>query len=326
MAETSADGTAVSSIRIEEAIELLRALGMPDKQLNERSALTLLALLDLPPGASWNKATNPLRGITPMMQFIRQQYGKAYAPNSRETIRRQSVHQFLDAGLIVANPDAPKRPTTSGMNVYQIETSALELIRRYGSPTWNRSLKTYLASVETLKKRYAQERNMLRIPIEVAPGRTITISPGGQNILIEQIMQEFAPRFTPGGQLLYIGDTDDKFAYFDQIAFTGLGIEMDAHGKMPDVIIHHVEKGWLVLIEAVTSHGPIDPKRKAELETLFKNSSAGLVLVTAFLSRRAMVAYLPDISWETEVWVSETPTHMIHFNGERFLGPYGSIE
>jgi hypothetical protein len=96
---------------------------------------------------------------------------------------------------------------------------------------------------------------------------------------------------------------------------------MDVHGKMPDVIVHYTEKNWLVLIEAVTSHGPIDPKRKAELETLFKGSSAGLVLVTTFLSRKAMVKYLPAISWETEVWVADTPSHMIHFNGERFLGP-----
>jgi hypothetical protein len=32
--------------------------------------------------------------------------------------------------------------------------------------------------------------------------------------------------------------------------------------------------------------------------------------------------YLDKISWETEVWVADSPTHMIHFNGERFLGPY----
>jgi adenine-specific DNA-methyltransferase len=314
---------AANKKRIEEAIEVLRALGMPNQQLNDRSALTLLALLDLPPPSPWSDAGNPLRGITPMMEFMDQHYGKKYASNSRETVRRQSVHQFLDAGLIVQNPDNPQRAINAGKTVYQIEGSVLALLRTYGTEEWDAGLSTYIASVETLKTRYAQVRAMTRIPVEIAPGQTITLSPGGQNVLVEQIITEFAPRFVPGAHLLYVGDTDDKFAYFDKIGLAALGVEMDAHGKIPDVIVHHTEKNWLVLIEAVTSHGPIDPKRKAELEMLFKGSSAGLVLVTTFLSRKAMVKYLPAISWETEVWVADMPSHMIHFNGERFLGPYG---
>ena len=91
---------------------------------------------------------------------------------------------------------------------------------------------------------------------------------------------------------------------------------------MPDVVVHHVEKNWLVLIEAVTSHGPVNPKRRQELKELFSGSKIGLVFVTAFLERKAMIKYLNDISWETEVWLAESPTHLIHFNGERFLGPY----
>ncbi len=97
---------------------------------------------------------------------------------------------------------------------------------------------------------------------------------------------------------------------------------IDSHGKMPDVVVHHVKKNWLVLIEAVTSHGPVDGKRRDELGRLFAGSKAGLVFVTAFLDRAAMVRYLADISWETEVWVADAPSHLIHFNGERFLGPY----
>jgi hypothetical protein len=75
-------------------------------------------------------------------------------------------------------------------------------------------------------------------------------------------------------------------------------------------------------IEAVTSHGPVNPKRRKELKELFAGSKVGLVYVTAFLDRRTMMKYLDDISWETEVWIADSPTHLIHFNGERFLGPY----
>lgn len=308
--------------RVEEALAVLRALGLPRGQLNERSALTVLALLDLLPAIPWSEAQAPLLGIHAMLQFFAQHYGKTYAENSRETVRRQTIHQFLDAGLIIANPDEPTRPINSGKTVYQLEASALELLRSYGGDEWDHNLRAYLASTETLKARYAQERQMARIPVQLAPGTTITLSPGGQNVLVEQIIHEFAPRFTPDGKVIYVGDTDEKFAYYDEEALGALGVKLEAHGKMPDVIIHYTARDWLVLIEAVTSHGPINPKRHNELKQLFGSSRAGLVFVTTFLSRSAMVGYLGDISWETDVWVAEAPSHLIHFNGERFLGPY----
>ena len=163
---------------------------------------------------------------------------------------------------------------------------------------------------------------MNRIPIQVAENKTITLSPGGQNILIEKIVKEFCEIFTPGGKLVYVGDTDEKWAYFDETLLRSAGVTIETHGKMPDIVVYLEQKNWLILIEAVTSHGPVNPKRRGELRTLFKDSKAGLVFVTAFLDRRAMVKYLNEISWETEVWVADAPTHLIHFNGERFLGPH----
>jgi adenine-specific DNA-methyltransferase len=307
--------------RIEEALAILDALGLPRAQQNERSALTLLALTGLRPEDKWQDASAPLMGITPMMTFFEEHYGKKYAPNTRETVRRQTVHQFVDAGIAIPNPDEPGRPTNSPKAVYQIEPSVLDLLRIYGTPDWDRSLRAYLASTETLSQRYKQERALARIPVTVGPGKTITLSPGGQNVLIERIIHEFGERFTPGGQVLYVGDTDEKMAYVDEPAFANLGIKLDPHGKMPDVIIYYPDQQWLVLIEAVTSHGPVDPKRRAELQQLFAGARTGLVFVTAFLTRKALMEYLVDISWETEVWVAESPDHLIHFDGERFLGP-----
>lgn len=309
--------------RIEEAQSILRDLGLPRAQQNERSALTLLALLDLKPDTPWAEAGAPVIGIHAMLQFFDRHYGKTYAENSRETVRRQTIHQFMDAGIVVDNPEG-KLATNSGKYAYQIDRSTLDLLRTYGAEVWDHNLRAWLASVETLKARYAQEREMARIPVELPTGEKFTLSPGGQNVLVEQIIHEFAPRFTPGGKVIYIGDTDTKFAYFDQAALAALGVLLNEHGKIPDVIIHYTKRDWLVLVEAVTSHGPINPKRHNELKQLFGSSRAGLVFVTTFLSRKAMVEYLGDISWETDVWVAESPSHLIHFNGERFLGPYST--
>ena len=308
--------------KIREALSILVELGLPRQQQNERSALTLLSLLALKPTDLWRDASNPLMGITPMMDFFSEHYGKRYAPNTRETVRRQTVHQFVQAALIIANPDKPSRPTNSPKAVYQIEPSALKLVRGFGKPGWKKNLQKYLQTLKTLKNLYARERDMKRLPLQLANERKISLSPGGHNTLVKKVIDDFCPLFTPGGRVIYVGDTQVKWAYFDSVALSSLNLRMEEHGKMPDIVIHHAEKNWLVLIEAVSSHGPVNPKRRRELKELFSGSTAGLVFVTAFLDRRAMLRYVNDISWETEVWIADSPTHLIHFNGQRFLGPY----
>jgi hypothetical protein len=257
-----------------------------------------------------------------MMQFFAEHYGKRYAENTRETIRRSTLHQFVDAGLVLRNPDNPSRPTNSGRTVYQVPREILELLRSYGSPEWERNLGGYLVSADTLRERYAQERRMARIPVTLPSGEELTLSGGGQNVLVEQIIQEFCPRWTPGGSVLYVGDTDEKFAYYERDALARIGVQLEDHGRMPDLIVHLPERAWLFLIEAVTTHGPVSPMRRDTLKTLFAGASADLVLVSAFLDRSALARYIRDIAFETEVWTADAPDHLIHFNGPRFLGPY----
>jgi hypothetical protein len=310
---------------IKAAQQIIISLGLPRAQQNERSALCLLALLNLTPGKAWIESENPLLGITPIMKWAREHYDKDYAPNTRETFRRQSMHQFCDAGVVLYNPDKPDRPVNSPKAVYQIEPAALALIRTFNTPAWHGHLAAYLAERETLVAKYAMEREQNRIPLEIAPGRQITLSPGQHSELIRAIIEDFAPRFAPGSVLVYVGDTGDKWGYFDAALLVGLGVDVDLHGKMPDVVLHYTAKNWLLAVESVTSHGPVDGKRHAELAELFAGATAGLVYVTAFPNRGIMGRYLGEIAWETEVWVADSPSHLIHFNGERFLGPYNGL-
>ena len=308
--------------RVDEALAILKILGVPRPQQNDRSALTLLALTAIKPRTPWAKAASPLMGITPIMDFARDHYGTTYAPNTRETFRRQTMHQFVEAAIALYNPDKLDRPVNSPNAVYQIVPLLLDLLRTFGTEKWDQLLADWSKTVVSLKIRYAREREMTRIPLKLPSGEQIELSPGGQNVLVEQIIHEFCPRFTPGGTPVYVGDTEEKYAYFNKAALGALGVKIDSHGKMPDVAIHDGKRNWLVLIEAVTSHGPVDGKRRDELKRIFATSTAPLVFVTAFMDRSAMVRFLNDISWETEVWVADAPSHMIHFNGERFLGPY----
>ncbi|MBI1984458.1 MAG: restriction endonuclease [Acidobacteria bacterium] len=308
--------------RIDEALAILASLNVPREQQNERSALVLLALLGMTPRKAWSAATDPMLGITEMMNVFRDQFGKEYAPNTRETVRRFTVHQFVQMGLLVANPDNPHRPVNSPANCYQAAPSLLKLVRTFGSPTWRDSLAAFVATANALGKLQPREREMALVPVKLPSGKKISLTAGGQNELVKKIIEEFCPRFTPGGIVVYLGDTGQKQRHVEAGYLERLGVKIDEHGKMPDVLVHLRDKDWLVLIEAVTSHGPIGIKRHNELKALFGTARSGLVFVTAFLTRRAMTKYLGEIAWETEVWIAEAPSHIIHFNGERFLGPY----
>lgn len=307
---------------VSEALNILQALEVPKEQQNERSALALLALLGMIPRKRWADADAPLLGITEMMNYFERHFGKKYAPNTRETVRRFTIHQFVQMGLVLANPDDPDRPVNSPDNRYQVAPALLKLVREYGSHSWGESLKNFVNSSETLRRLQPRERQMALIPVRLPDGRELKLTAGGQNELVKKIVEEFCPRFTPAGVLVYVGDTGNKQRHVEADYLARLGMVFDEHGKMPDVIVHLPDKKWLILIEAVTSHGPIGVKRQNELRDLFRGVKAGLVFVTAFLTRRAMTKYLSEIAWETEAWVAEAPSHVIHFNGERFLGPY----
>src|SRR3989338_8814026 len=308
--------------KLTEATEILRALGFGPKQSNEVAGYTLLALLDLQPTQSWKEVAAPLRGITPIIEFVGDAYGVRYAPNTRETIRDEAVKYFVESGMLIRNPDEPGRPTNSGKTVYQVEPHALELLRSFDTPKWASKLTTYLASRERIRCELDRQRSLTRIPVKLPSGKTVTLSPGGQNPLIKTVIEEFCPRFVQGGTVVYIGDAEDKFLHLDAEYLQRLGVAVPAPAKMPDVVIHDTARNWLLLIEAVTSAGPVDGKRRKELKDLFASCKAGLVFVTAFEDRRTMQSFVSQIAWESEVWITEDPDHMIHFNGERFLGPY----
>ena len=313
------------SERHAESILILTDLGLPRAQRNERSAMCLLALCGLEPGKEWKDATNPLVGIRGMLDFARNQYDRQYAENTRETFRRQTMHQLLQAQIALYNPDDHGRAVNSPKAVYQLSPPMLKLVKLYGTRRWRVALAAFREEFQPLKERFGKAREMTKIPLALGNGDEIKLSPGAHSELIKEIIEEFAPRFAPGSTLVYAGDTGEKWGYFDKPLLKKIGVEVDSHGKMPDVVLLDTKRSWLLLVESVTSHGPVDGKRHEELRTLFAGSSAGLVYVTAFPDRATMKKYLAEIAWETEVWVAEAPTHLIHFDGERFLGPYAGL-
>jgi len=163
---------------------------------------------------------------------------------------------------------------------------------------------------------------MQRFPLSAGSGLTFDISAGVQDGLVKDIINEFCSRFTPGGIPIYVTDNNKKRTWFDTGYLQSLGVVVEEHGRMPNVVVHFTKMDRIFLIEAVPSHAPVNPKRLTELRSMFAGIKARLVFVTAFLDRRGASNYLGGIAWGTAVWLADAPDHLIHFNGERLAGPY----
>jgi type II restriction enzyme len=308
--------------KIDEAREILKALGLPPAQQNEMSALTLLALCGVGPKDTWKRARCHSVTITKgVMSFVAERFGKKYAPNTRETFRRQVLHQFVQAGIADYNPDEPSLATNSPKAHYALTKQSLEAVKSYRTRRWNGSVKRFLSERGNLLTTYERNRARQLVPVRLADGTLLELSPGKHNEVQAAIIQEFAPRFAPRARVVYLGDTAKKNLYLDDAVLKELGISITDHDKLPDIVLYDKKRRWLFLIEAVTSHGPVTPKRVVELEAMFGECGAGRVFVTAFPDLAEFRKHLKAIAWETEVWIAEMPDHMIHFNGDRFLGP-----
>jgi len=308
--------------KVDEAQEILRAFDFDRRRTNETAARTLLALAGMDERATWAEATNERMGIRAILDWMRGPLGHPIAENSRETIRRFVLHQFVDAGFCLYNDDDPTRATNSSKNNYRLSPEALLTIQQYGTADFKLSIEEYLAEVGGLVTKYRAARNLTRIPVTTVEGEVFTLKAGGQNGLIKAMVEDFCAYFVPGGEVLYVGDADSKLMVFEQKRLALLGVSFDVHGKFPDLIVYQSETNWLFLMEACSTHGPVDHVRFSELSGMFRDCTAGLIYVSCFPDRSVMRRFLADLAWETEAWVASDPTHMIHLNGSKFLGPH----
>ena len=302
--------------KVEEARQLLKEIGMPDKQQADLCCYVLLAMANVKETDSWIFATNEWIRIHDMIQFIGDNYGVTYAENSRETIRKQALHHFRTAALIEDNGKATNSPNYR----YRLTAETLEMISSLGGHKADAAIKRFISYHEKLIETYASKKEMTKMPVKIN-NQEFTFSPGKHNELQKAIIEEFAPRFAPNSECLYVGDTIEKDLVKNVSKLQELGFEITLHDKMPDVVLYREDKNWIYFIESVTSVGPMDPKRIIEISEMTKNVTAGKIFVTAFQNFAVFKKFSDSLAWETEVWISEMPDHMIHMNGDKFMGP-----
>lgn len=302
--------------KVEEARAILRELQVPVRQQGDLCCFVLLAMTNIKEKDTWASAENNWIRIHDVIAYTKENYGVAYAENSRETFRKQAMHHFRNAAFIEDNG----QPTNSPNYCYRLTNEMLQLIQSYGNRAWEANKSSFLKTHDSLINLYASKRVLRKMPVKIN-GADFTFSPGKHNELQKAIIEEFAPRFAPGCQCLYVGDTTEKDLVKDVSKLRELGFAITLHDKMPDVVLYSAKENWIFFIESVTSVGPMEPKRIKEIEDMTNGVRAGKIYVTAFLDFKTFKKFSDALAWETEVWIADMPDHMIHLNGDKFLGP-----
>lgn len=313
---------------VKETTGILLALGIPTDQITERRkvrmAKAFLAVAGMTATSPWSEARsdNRLRSRD-VIVWMNKHLGENISSGSYDDIRRKDLCLPVEAGIVLKSAGNENAATNDGTRTYALSAETAALINSYGTEDWSAKLELFLAGRETLAEQVKKARLLERIPIAVG-AVNLLLGPGEHNQLQKAIIEDFLPCFGHGAEILYVGDTEDKLLFLDAERLQKLGFFEIAHDKLPDVLAYSKKKNWLFVIEAVHSANPITELRKRTLSQLTQSCSAEIVYVTAFLTRDAFRRFARDIAWETEVWIAESAEHLIHFNGDKFLGPHHS--
>lgn len=313
-----------------EGLEIIEAVGVPLNDLTprrlEKISMCFLALCEMNTSKKWNESKSISNDYTlrsrDIINYINKYFEEDISSGSYDDIRRKDLIRLTGMGLVIKSANNLNSDTNDGTRGNAIEESFSKLIKSFKSSNWDQNLASFKIDENYLEKFYViREKQKLEVKLE--KGLSISLDDGPHNVIQKAIIEEFLPIYGYNAKVLYIGDTSEKHIHEYSKIMMDLGLNIEDRGMLPDVVAFSESKKWVYLIEAVHSSNPLNSERCIELQrTILKDCSYGVVFVTAFLNKKEFAKWLPQIAWETEVWLVDTPEHLIHFNGDKFLGPH----
>lgn len=299
------------SLNIESAKHILRDLYF--ENINDLTAICIIALNDDSERdgliLGYTRLSQGAR-VTDILNFARNDLNKPYAENTRETVRKHSLKYLVEYGLVIQNADNPNRVTNSGNNNYILSPQFRDLIQAYLTDKDKYGLlkETFVDSLEVTRLKEIEELKKKTDNIIISHYSLkddLHLSPGPHNIIEKFLVEDVAPHLSKNAKVVYVGDTKTKDLYFNKELAEYIGLKIDVHQKIPDVIMCDDENEVLYLFEAVASSGPIDSLRKKELEELFSDwkSKHTIIFATAFLDSTLFKRFSNQIASETTVYL-----------------------
>lgn len=312
---------------INTTLYMLECFGIPvdtTPRRLERMAIAFLACGDIKSVKEFKQVKDldsnyslKTRGV---INFVNEHFYEKISSGSYDDIRRKDLKLLTIAEVVLQS--SPNSATNDSTRGYGINPMYANLIKKFGSKNWEKRVTSKLKGIEPLSQKLKRKRAIKKVKVTLPSGGKLEFSTGEHNDLQKAIIEDFLPRYGFGAEVLYVGDTSDKYLYLEKDKLQSLNFFKISHEELPDVIAYSKKKNWLYLIEAVHSSGPISEIRLLQLQKLTQECTAEIVYVTAFLTRKKFRQFMVDIAWETEVWIADNPDHLVHFNGDKFLGPY----
>lgn len=317
---------------IEDVRKILTAIDFPFENLPSawavRTPKVVLALGRIERGQAlseaqaWGDAGATIIGSRRLISFLNTHWDERISSGSYDEVRRRCVKFLVEAGAALKDPDDTARAPNSPATGYALSPEFGSLLREFGKSAWKQSLDAFKRRHGSLRQALRNERPKPAVSVTLPDGTALALSPGAHNVLQAAIVQDFLPQFVRRPEVMYIADALSRQLHKDDALLAEVGLfELD-HSLLPDVVVLDRERGWLLIIEAVANSGHISPIRKRELQRLLASARFPPVFVSAFPDYATFARFAGDIAWETEVWVADHPTHMVHYNGDRFLGPH----
>lgn len=256
-----------------------------------------------------------------IITFENANYGEKIADSSYDDIRRQDLKLLVEAGIVLNSSSQEEQATNNPSRGYALSPAFANLLHQYKTSSWKQALDNFIVDTISLKEELERRRNLIKVPVTLPGGKHIDLSYGEHNNLQKAIIEVFLPAFGFGAEVLYVGDTKDKFLHLEQEALENLNFFPLEHEELPDVVAYSKEKNLLYLIEAYHSTGEWSEVRVRKIKRKLEEShcTANIVFFTAFENKNIFKQKAKDIAWETEVWIADTPEHLVHFNGYKFL-------
>lgn len=297
-----------------------------DSYLNAETIMTV-AVAEMNDNRKWRNASEDYHGTHHIVKYINENFpNKAgldnapYAENSRETFRKYNIKPWITAGIL--EPKAGLS-TNDKDNSYRFTSYFAALIRTYGTEQWEEKLSDYMSTYQSYREYLKQTKSVERNYRAEYNGINIELKKSPHNKLQLQILKELLPLISEGKpELLYIGDAVDRDLWQKDDRLKELGIYvLSGSGNLPDIIAYDSVNKRILFIEAFHSTGPFTIDRVNTIRNLCKcEPGTEAAFITAFDTTAKMLKNYKNVAWETDIWTAEEPTHLLHKNGDKFMG------
>lgn len=307
-----------------DMLDILSALGCTDNLTDrrlEKMSKACLAVGGIKKRLSEAKSAsdNFFLGTREIISFENDNFGEHISSGSYDDIRRHDLTLPLVLGLVISSSSLEKQATNNPMRGYALSPLFASLVRQHGQPTWEGALQMFRENSGFQNKIIEKKNKLEEVQVTLPSNEILKLTPGGHNELQKAVVEVFLRKFGMGAQVLYIGDTKSKYLYKKSDILNGIHFFDLKHDMLPDIVAYSKDMNVVFLIEAVYSSGPMSEARVAKLRELLKECPCEKIFVTAFLNKKKFQSMVSEIAWESEVWIADSPDHMIHFNGSRFL-------